>query len=70
MRTNYSGPALLMGALARRFESRGTGVLMGVSSVAGQRGRAGNYVYGSAKAGSPRSCPGCATVWRHPAFTW
>ena len=51
MRTNYVGPALLMGALAERFERRGHGVLVGVSSVAGERGRATNYVYGSAKAG-------------------
>ena len=51
MRTNYVGPALLMGALAERFERRGGGVLVGVSSVAGERGRASNYVYGSAKAG-------------------
>ena len=51
MRTNYVGPALLMGALAERFERRGRGVLVGVSSVAGERGRAANYVYGSAKAG-------------------
>ena len=51
MRTNYVGPALLMGALAERFERRGSGVLAGVSSVAGDRGRAANYVYGSAKAG-------------------
>ena len=51
MRTNYVGPALLMGALAERFEQRGSGVLVGVSSVAGERGRASNYVYGSAKAG-------------------
>ena len=51
MRTNYVGPALLMGALAERFERRGGGVLVGVSSVAGERGRATNYVYGSAKAG-------------------
>ena len=51
MRTNYVGPALLMGALAERFERRGSGVLVGVSSVAGERGRAANYVYGSAKAG-------------------
>ena len=51
MRTNYVGPALLMGALAERFEQRGGGVLVGVSSVAGERGRAANYVYGSAKAG-------------------
>ena len=51
MRTNYVGPVLLMGALAQRFEQRGSGVLVGVSSVAGDRGRAANYVYGSAKAG-------------------
>ena len=51
MRTNYVGPALLMAALAERFGQRGSGVLVGVSSVAGERGRASNYVYGSAKAG-------------------
>lgn len=51
MRTNYIGPALLMAALAERFVQRGSGVLVGVSSVAGDRGRARNYVYGSAKAG-------------------
>ena len=51
MRTNYVGPSLLLGALAERFERRGAGVLVGVSSVAGDRGRATNYVYGSAKAG-------------------
>ncbi len=51
MRTNYVGPALLMGALAERFAERGDGVLVGIGSVAGDRGRASNYVYGSAKAG-------------------
>lgn len=51
MRTNYIGPALLTAALAERFARRGGGVLVGVSSVAGDRGRARNYVYGSAKAG-------------------
>lgn len=51
MRTNYVGPALLLGALAERFAARGSGTLVGVSSVAGERGRAANYVYGSAKAG-------------------
>ena len=51
MRTNYVGPALLMGALAERFERRGRGILVGVSSVAGERGRVANYVSGSAKAG-------------------
>jgi short-subunit dehydrogenase len=51
MRTNYEAPALLLGLLAERFAARGSGVLVGVSSVAGERGRAKNYVYGSAKAG-------------------
>ena len=51
MRTNYVGPALLLGVLAERFAQRGSGILVGVSSVAGERGRAANYVYGSAKAG-------------------
>ena len=36
-----------MGVLAEQFARRG----VGVGSVAGDRGRAVNYVYGSAKAG-------------------
>lgn len=51
METNYVAPALLLGHMANRFEARGTGVIVGVSSVAGERGRSSNYVYGSAKAG-------------------
>jgi short-subunit dehydrogenase len=51
MRSNYEGPAAILGLLANRFEARGSGTLVGVSSVAGDRGRASNYVYGSAKAG-------------------
>ena len=51
MRANYIGPALLLGALAERFAARGSGVLVALSSVAGERGRASNYLYGSAKAG-------------------
>lgn len=51
MRSNYEGPALILGLLAERFLARGAGTVIGVSSVAGDRGRASNYVYGSAKAG-------------------
>ena len=51
LRTNFEGPALALGALAERFEKRGSGTIIGISSVAGERGRASNYVYGAAKAG-------------------
>jgi decaprenylphospho-beta-D-erythro-pentofuranosid-2-ulose 2-reductase len=51
IRTNFEGPALLLGALAERFLARGHGSIVGVSSVAGDRGRGSNYVYGAAKAG-------------------
>lgn len=51
MRTNYEGPALILGLLAERMAARGHGVIIGISSVAGDRGRASNYIYGSAKAG-------------------
>jgi short-subunit dehydrogenase len=33
------------------MERRGSGTIIGISSVAGDRGRASNYIYGSAKAG-------------------
>ena len=51
LRTNFEGPALLLGLFAERFLARGSGTLVGVSSVAGDRGRASNYVYGAGKAG-------------------
>ena len=51
MRSNFEGPALLLGLFAERFAARGEGVLVGVSSVAGDRGRGSNYVYGASKAG-------------------
>ncbi|KIC41610.1 short-chain dehydrogenase [Ruegeria sp. ANG-R] len=51
MRSNYEGPASILALLANRFDQRGSGQIVGISSVAGLRGRATNYVYGSAKAG-------------------
>jgi decaprenylphospho-beta-D-erythro-pentofuranosid-2-ulose 2-reductase len=51
VRTNFEGPALLLQVFAARFMARGFGVVVGVSSVAGDRGRGSNYVYGAAKAG-------------------
>ena len=50
MQTNYLGPARFLLAAARLMEGRG-GCIIGISSVAGDRGRKANYIYGSAKAG-------------------
>ena len=51
MRTNYEGPSIFLGEIANRFERRGSGSIIGISSVAGNRGRESNYIYGSAKSG-------------------
>lgn len=51
IRSNYLGLVSILGEFANRMEQRGSGTIIGVSSVAGDRGRASNYIYGSAKAG-------------------
>ena len=51
MKTNYLGPSLLLGEIANHFEKRGSGSIIGISSVSGERGRASNYIYGSGKSG-------------------
>lgn len=48
---SFTGPARFLQALAPIMEARGAGNIVGVGSVAGDRGRIGNYVYGAAKAG-------------------
>ncbi|SMR71256.1 Short-chain dehydrogenase [Aliiroseovarius halocynthiae] len=48
---SHTGPATFLTQLAPVIEARGAGTVVGVGSVAGDRGRIGNYVYGSAKAG-------------------
>jgi len=49
--TNYSGPARYLLAAARRMTGVTGACIIGISSVAGDRGRGSNFVYGSAKAG-------------------
>jgi short-subunit dehydrogenase len=49
--TNLLGPVSLLGLLANHFEEKRGGFLCALSSVAGDRGRQSNYVYGAAKAG-------------------
>lgn len=48
--TNYTGVVSLANIIANDFEKRCEGFIVGLSSVAGDRGRAKNYLYGSAKA--------------------
>ena len=48
---NFTSPALLCDALAARFERQGSGVIAVITSVAGDRGRQSNYIYGAAKGG-------------------
>jgi len=48
--TNYTGIVSLLNIIADDFEARKDGFIVGISSVAGDRGRKNNYLYGSAKA--------------------
>ena len=48
--TNYTGIVSLINIIANNFEKRKSGFIIGISSVAGDRGRKSNYIYGSAKA--------------------
>lgn len=48
---SLTGPARFLQMLAPHMQSQGKGAIVGVGSVAGDRGRVGNYVYGAAKAG-------------------
>ncbi len=51
LHTNFIAPASLLTWLANYCAQRHSGTLAVLSSVAGERGRKSNYVYGSAKAG-------------------
>lgn len=51
LHTNYAAPVSLLTWLANYCAQRHTGTLAVLSSVAGERGRKSNYVYGSSKAG-------------------
>lgn len=47
---NYSGAVSALNTIANAFEKRKSGWIVGISSVAGDRGRGSNFYYGSAKA--------------------
>jgi short-subunit dehydrogenase len=51
LEVNFVSAAALMEIAAAYFEERKRGFIAAISSVAGDRGRQSNYLYGSAKAG-------------------
>ena len=69
MDTNLTGAMTILEAFAAVFEVRRSGFIAALSSVAGDRGRQANYIYGASKGGdcaidytppvcrSQRSCP-------------
>jgi short-subunit dehydrogenase len=74
---NFTSAASLAHELANRFEKRRLGTIAVIGSVAGDRGRQSNYVYGAAKGGVERflqglrnrlSPKGVAVVTLKPGF--
>jgi decaprenylphospho-beta-D-erythro-pentofuranosid-2-ulose 2-reductase len=51
LEVNFSSTVALLTLLANRFEVQGRGCIAVISSVAGDRGRQSNYVYGATKGG-------------------
>lgn len=55
---NFVTPALMVETLAGCFEMQRSGAIAVITSVAGDRGRASNYIYGAAKGGLQRYVEG------------
>jgi decaprenylphospho-beta-D-erythro-pentofuranosid-2-ulose 2-reductase len=51
IKINYSGCVFILENLAHYFEKKQSGFISVITSVAGDRGRQSNYLYGSAKGG-------------------
>ncbi|RYY59447.1 MAG: SDR family oxidoreductase [Chitinophagaceae bacterium] len=49
--TNFTGPVSILNIISADYAARKSGTIVGISSVAGLRGRQSNYIYGSSKAG-------------------
>jgi decaprenylphospho-beta-D-erythro-pentofuranosid-2-ulose 2-reductase len=60
MRVNFLGAGSLLLACMERLRAQGSGVLVVLSSVAAERPRAGNAIYGAAKAGLDALAQGLA----------
>lgn len=63
--TNYTGAVSILNIIASDLASRKSGTIVGISSVAGNRGRQSNYIYGSAKAGFTAYLSGLRNKFYH-----
>lgn len=64
--TNYVGAVSVGLHVARRLRAQGHGKLVVLSSVAGDRARRANFIYGSSKAGLDAFAQGLGTRWWVP----
>lgn len=48
--TNYTGPVSILNIVAKYYAAQKKGTIVGISSVAGERGRQSKMIYGSSKA--------------------
>ncbi|MFL5774005.1 MAG: SDR family oxidoreductase [Flavisolibacter sp.] len=48
--TNYTGAVSILNIISKDYANKKSGTIVGISSVAGNRGRQSNFIYGSAKA--------------------
>ncbi len=49
IQSNFTGLVSILNIITSDFELKKTGTIVGISSVAGDRGRGSNYIYGSSK---------------------
>lgn len=64
--TNYTGAVSILNIVAGYYMTQKKGVIAGISSVAGERGRQSNFIYGSAKAGFTAYLSGLRNLlWHH-----
>lgn len=49
IQTNFTGLVSILNIISIDFQKRKSGIIVGISSVAGDRGRGSNYIYGSSK---------------------
>jgi len=62
VQTNFTGPVSVSVPLVERLRTQGHGTLVLLSSVAGERVRRSNFVYGSSKAGADGFYQGLASA--------